>query len=73
VAVRRRGRAFALVFPAGDFLKIRHGRGDQFRRCAFTNYCEGLDQKRKQVTCKLWDRVERDAPGVTRSADGRAV
>jgi hypothetical protein len=26
------------------------------RRCEFTNYCEGLDQRHKQVTCKLWDR-----------------
>ena len=34
----------------------------------FTNYCEGLDQQHKQVTCKLWDRVELDAPGVTRSS-----
>jgi tRNA-dihydrouridine synthase len=53
------------------FLKIRLGRGADVRRCAFTNYCEGLDQKHKQVTCKLWDRMELDAPGVTRSSDGR--
>jgi 2,4-dienoyl-CoA reductase-like NADH-dependent reductase (Old Yellow Enzyme family) len=25
-------------------------------RCVFTNYCEGLDQRHKEVTCKLWDR-----------------
>jgi len=38
------------------FLKIRLGLGGLVRRCEFTNYCEGLDQRHKQVTCKLWDR-----------------
>jgi 2,4-dienoyl-CoA reductase-like NADH-dependent reductase (Old Yellow Enzyme family) len=38
------------------FLKIRLGLGHLVRRCEFTNYCEGLDQRHKQVTCKLWDR-----------------
>ncbi|HEX6105132.1 MAG TPA: hypothetical protein VFZ26_06070 [Gemmatimonadales bacterium] len=38
------------------FRKLRLGRGDEVRRCVFTNYCEGLDQVHKQVTCKLWDR-----------------
>ncbi|MFN7974732.1 MAG: NADH:flavin oxidoreductase [Acidobacteriota bacterium] len=51
--------------------KVRLGRGADVRRCVFTNYCEGLDQKHKQVTCKLWDRVDLDAPGVGRTADGR--
>ncbi len=37
-------------------LKIKSGDGDRVRRCEFTNYCEGLDQRHKQVTCKLWDR-----------------
>jgi len=53
------------------FRKMRLGRGAEVRRCVFTNYCEGLDQKHKQVTCKLWDRTELDAPGVARTADGR--
>lgn len=53
------------------FLKIRLGRGEDIRRCAFTNYCEGLDQKHKQVTCKLWDRLELDDPLVKLSADGK--
>lgn len=53
------------------FLKIRLGRGSEIRRCAFTNYCEGLDQMHKQVTCKLWDRVELDEPRITLSEDGR--
>src|SRR2546430_13727412 len=38
------------------FRKIRLGHGNLVRRCEFTNYCEGLDQRHKQVTCKLWDR-----------------
>jgi len=53
------------------FLKIRLGRGDEIRRCVFTNYCEGLDQMHKQVTCKLWDRVNLDEPGITMSEDGK--
>lgn len=53
------------------FLKARRGRGDEVRRCVFTNYCEGLDQMHKQVTCKLWDRVNLDEPGISMSEDGR--
>jgi 2,4-dienoyl-CoA reductase-like NADH-dependent reductase (Old Yellow Enzyme family) len=40
------------------FLKARLGRGSEVRTCEFSNYCEGLDQKHKQVTCKLWDRQD---------------
>ncbi|HYY98388.1 MAG TPA: hypothetical protein VE642_07355 [Pyrinomonadaceae bacterium] len=53
------------------FLKARMGRGDEVRRCTYTNYCEALDQSHKQVTCKLWDRVGLDEPGVALSSDGR--
>jgi 2,4-dienoyl-CoA reductase-like NADH-dependent reductase (Old Yellow Enzyme family) len=53
------------------FLKARAGRGAEVRRCTYTNYCEALDQSHKQVTCKLWDRVALDEPGVTLSSDGR--
>jgi dimethylglycine catabolism A len=53
------------------FLKTREGRGNEVRRCVFTNYCEGLDQMHKQVTCKLWDRVQMDEPGISLSEDGR--
>ncbi|MCG8421826.1 MAG: NADH:flavin oxidoreductase [Proteobacteria bacterium] len=53
------------------FLKMRLGRGQDIRRCEFTNYCEALDQKHKQVTCKLWDRVDLDGPGVKLDATGR--
>ncbi len=53
------------------FRKIRLGRGEEIRRCIFTNYCEGLDQKHLQVTCQLWDR-EHTAPGCqARSHDGK--
>lgn len=53
------------------FLKTRLGRGDEVRRCEFTNYCEGLDQKHKKVTCKLWDRVQLDDPDVVLDQSGR--
>jgi 2,4-dienoyl-CoA reductase-like NADH-dependent reductase (Old Yellow Enzyme family) len=53
------------------FLKARAGRGAEVRRCTYTNYCEALDQSHKQVTCKLWDRVALDEPGVALSSDGR--
>ncbi|OLE52791.1 MAG: NADH oxidase [Acidobacteria bacterium 13_1_20CM_3_53_8] len=53
------------------FLKVKAGRGQEVRRCTYTNYCEGLDQTHKQVTCKLWDRVDLDEEGITFSEDGR--
>ena len=53
------------------FLKLRLGRGHEVRGCSYTNYCEGLDQMHKQVTCKLWDRVELDEPGIAMSEDGK--
>ncbi|HWS55805.1 MAG TPA: hypothetical protein VN228_16820 [Pyrinomonadaceae bacterium] len=53
------------------FLKTRLGRGAEVRRCTFTNYCEALDQAHKQVTCKLWDRLSLDEPGVPLSSDGK--
>ncbi|MDQ3420869.1 MAG: NADH:flavin oxidoreductase, partial [Acidobacteriota bacterium] len=53
------------------FLKMRTGRGASIRGCSFTNYCEGLDQMHKQVTCKLWDREALDEPGIAKSSDGR--
>lgn len=42
--------------------KIREGAGTTVRRCVYTNYCEGLDQSHKEVTCQLWDR-DFEAPG----------
>jgi 2,4-dienoyl-CoA reductase-like NADH-dependent reductase (Old Yellow Enzyme family) len=53
------------------FLKVKMGRGHEVRRCNYTNYCEGLDQMHKQVTCKLWDRVNLDEPEITMSDDGK--
>jgi len=53
------------------FSKLRLGRGDEIRRCIYTNYCEALDQKHKQVTCQRWDREALEEPGAPHSADGR--
>lgn len=47
------------------------GRGEEVRRCKYTNYCEALDTRHKQVTCQLWDRKEMDAPDVTLSHNGK--
>jgi len=53
------------------YRKMRLGHGEEVRRCVYSNYCEGLDQKHKQVTCQLWDRLELDEPGVRLANDGR--
>jgi 2,4-dienoyl-CoA reductase-like NADH-dependent reductase (Old Yellow Enzyme family) len=53
------------------FVKVRLGRGDEVRRCTYTNYCEALDQAHRPVTCKLWDRVSLDEPGIATVDDGR--
>ena len=53
------------------YRKMRLGRGEEVRRCLYTNYCEGLDQKHKQVTCQLWDRLARDEPELQLSKDGK--
>jgi 2,4-dienoyl-CoA reductase-like NADH-dependent reductase (Old Yellow Enzyme family) len=53
------------------FRKVRLGRGDEVRRCTYTNYCEALDQAHRQVTCKLWDRKQLDEPGIPMASDGR--
>jgi dimethylglycine catabolism A len=52
------------------FYKILLGLGHTVRICEYTNYCEGLDQKHKPVTCKLWDKLESGAD-VHRTADGK--
>ncbi|MFZ9506430.1 MAG: hypothetical protein ACO29W_05480 [Burkholderiaceae bacterium] len=52
-------------------LKTLLGRADAVRLCEYTNYCEGLDQKHKQVTCQLWDREDLDEPGIRLSHDGK--
>jgi len=53
------------------FEKVRTGNGDAVNVCKYTNYCEGLDQKHKMVTCQLWDRKEMDEPGLARTPDGK--
>ena len=53
------------------FRKVRLGRGEEVRRCTYTNYCEALDQAHRQVTCKLWDRKELEEEGISMAADGR--
>ena len=53
------------------FRKVRLGRGDEVRRCTYTNYCEALDQAHRPVTCKLWDRVDLDEPEIATVDDGR--
>lgn len=51
------------------FLKTRLGLGGEVRTCEFTNYCEGLDQKHKTVTCQLWDKEGLDDPNVSKTSD----
>ena len=53
------------------WLKLRRGRGAEVRVCGYSNYCEGLDQKHKQVTCKLWDRIDLDGQVRAMSMDGK--
>jgi dimethylglycine catabolism A len=53
------------------FRKVRSGRGAEVRLCLYTNYCEALDQRHRQVTCELWDRQALDEPGISLSTDGK--
>ncbi len=53
------------------FAKVKNGQGAQVRLCLYTNYCEALDQRHRQVTCELWDRLNLDEPGVMLSSDGK--
>jgi 2,4-dienoyl-CoA reductase-like NADH-dependent reductase (Old Yellow Enzyme family) len=53
------------------FIKVKSGRGDEVRRCTYTNYCEALDQAHRPVTCKLWDRVDLDEGGIATVDEGR--
>ncbi len=50
------------------FRKIQLGLGSDVRVCEYTNYCEGLDQKHKPVTCQLWDKLP-SAAGERRTPD----
>lgn len=51
--------------------KVREGRALDVRRCQYTNYCEALDQRHREVTCRLWDRQGLDDPDVPRTACGK--
>lgn len=53
------------------FAKVKAGYGGAVTVCRYSNYCEGLDQKHKQVTCELWDRTDLDEPGIAKTRDGR--
>lgn len=65
------GSARQSLADPGWWKKLREGRGATVRQCEYKNYCEGLDQKHKEVTCQLWDRAGLDEPGLMRSRDGR--
>ena len=57
------------------FLKTEQGRTDEIRRCKYTNYCEALDERHKEVTCQLWDRIFDDPDfgrdTIAKSEDGK--
>ncbi|MEH6608925.1 MAG: NADH:flavin oxidoreductase [Halioglobus sp.] len=53
------------------FEKVKTGYGPEVIICRYSNYCEGLDQKHKQVTCELWDRTDLDEPGIAKTIDGK--
>ena len=53
------------------YLKMRLGLGEQVRVCIYSNYCEALDTRHKQVTCELWDRENKDEPVIALSWDGK--
>lgn len=53
------------------FEKVRTGHGNEVRICQYSNYCEGLDQKHKQVTCELWDREALNEAGIALTHDGK--
>jgi 2,4-dienoyl-CoA reductase-like NADH-dependent reductase (Old Yellow Enzyme family) len=52
------------------FRKTLLGLGGDVRVCEYTNYCEGLDQKHKPVTCQLWDKLPTTGT-ERRTADGK--
>lgn len=65
------GSARQSLADPGWWKKLRDGQGARVHHCEYKNYCEGLDQKHKEVTCQLWDRAALDEPGVKRSRDGK--
>lgn len=53
------------------FLKMKLGLGEQILLCRYTNYCEALDTRHKQVTCELWDRENLSEPNILKSHDNK--
>jgi 2,4-dienoyl-CoA reductase-like NADH-dependent reductase (Old Yellow Enzyme family) len=53
------------------FRKVAAGHGAAVRLCLYTNYCEALDQRHREVTCELWDREQLEEQGVALSSDGK--
>ena len=53
------------------FEKVRTGQGSEVMLCRYSNYCEGLDQKHKQVTCELWDREKLNDDDTILATDGK--
>jgi 2,4-dienoyl-CoA reductase-like NADH-dependent reductase (Old Yellow Enzyme family) len=53
------------------FRKVIGGHGNAVRLCLYTNYCEALDQRHRQVTCELWDRENLDATDAKLTSDGK--
>lgn len=53
------------------FEKVRRGQGSEVMLCRYSNYCEGLDQKHKQVTCELWDRTGLEGEQAILASDGK--
>ncbi len=51
------GLARASLADPDWFLKVRTGHGGAVQVCTYSNYCEALDEKHKEVTCSLWDRI----------------
>lgn len=65
------GFARASLADPDWFAKVRSGHGDQVAMCVYANYCEALDEKHEEVTCKLWDRSGLDEPGLRKTKDGK--
>ena len=68
--LRHRRRGAAIARRSGLVPKDALGLGAEVRVCEYTNYCEGLDQKHKPVTCKLWDKLPFE-DGERRTRDGK--
>ena len=64
------GRATAPGDLRPECPRARHGTLE-VRLCIYTNYCEALDQRHRQVTCELWDRENLKEKEIKLSRDGK--